>query len=248
MNKITKITPWHADFIKTVGDNFDAIDAQFNDGVKKAVWLGLFLNYAKEQGKADRSIPHGEFGPFMKANLPNVNWRKAQRYMTQARNVAKAGKFEIRHVSYLTSGGKLQMDALVGNGAGLPPELLRLKNTVDFIVDDKNQNQLMLLDVKQVELGADGELKKKHGRLKGKGGASAAQRAKAKAAADAAEIEAMELWAEEAEENIRTNSDDAHWGKIADARAESLLEAFLLGADYLKALIKRRKAGKEGAK
>lgn len=167
MSKLQKIAPaWHDEAKKLLVENFEKINAAFLDSTKRAVWLGLFLLNIKQRGKEDKSIPHGFFKDWCKANVPEISFTQLNVYMLLARGVCEKGKFEISN-----------FDAFQKNGnrffvpGELPPPILKL-------VEGKTQNQL-LLDFKQVEEDGD-ELRVKHGRLKGSSGLTKKMRLDAK--------------------------------------------------------------------
>lgn len=126
MNKLTKLPPaWHEDARRLLADNFAKINSQFLDSTKKAVWLGIFLNEIKLRGKSDGSIPHGQFGNWLEANLPDVAVRQIQTYMRLATDVCEKGKFQIRDFRVFAHSGEL------------PEPLLK-------IIEGKTQSQLFL--------------------------------------------------------------------------------------------------------
>jgi hypothetical protein len=204
-NKLQRIAPdWHAEAKKLLADNFAKIHSQFLDSTKKAVWLGIFLNQIKLRGKEDGSIPHGEFGPWFEKNMPDVSYRQAQTFMLLARGVCEKGNFQIRDFRAFAASGEL------------PPQLLKL-------VEGKTQGQL-LLDFKQTEEGADGELHVKKGRLKGQGGATKEQREKAKFADEAELVQALRERADEFSDWLMEYANDKAFG----------LPAFLQSAENKK--------------
>ena len=160
--KLQKTPPeWHDEAIGLLKQNFAQIHAQFLDSTKKAVWLGIFLNEIKERGKQDGSIPHGQFGDFLKTNLPDVSWRQATTYMQIGRNVLEKGKFQIGDYRQFATGE-------------LPPKILHL-------IEGKNQKELQLcLDLKQV----DDEGNPQRGQQKGSKGCTKAMRLNAQMADD----------------------------------------------------------------
>lgn len=150
-NTLTKLPPaWHAEAIGILKDNAAGIHAAFLDATKRAVWLGIFLNEIKERGKADESIPHGQFGPWLEKNLPDLSWHQANVYMRLGRGVVEKGKVQIGDFLQFARGGKLPESALK-------------------LIEGKTQQQLCL-EFKQMEQNdATGEMEKKVGRLQGEG-------------------------------------------------------------------------------
>lgn len=155
-NSLIKAAPaWHAEAVTLLKGNFGQIHNTFCDATKRAVWLGFFIVSIKERGKADGSIPHGQFMPWLAKHLPEIKHSQAAVYQTLARNVAEKGKIQISDFRKFESGE-------------LPEKVLKL-------IEGKTQDQLMF-SFKQVE-ETDGELHAKRGRKKGEGGASREQRA-----------------------------------------------------------------------
>lgn len=126
MKALEKINvSWHAEAAKLLRENFGKIHTAFTDATKRAVWMGMFLNHIKAKGKEDDSIPHGEFGPWMEKNVPEIPFRTAQTYMQLATGVCETGKFEIRQFSVFAQNGQL------------PPQIEKL-------IEGKTQQQLFL--------------------------------------------------------------------------------------------------------
>ncbi len=208
----------------------------------------------------DVKLNHGQFGKWLAAHAPKLCRANSvtgslqpshalEGYMSMTRAVLEAKKLTVAQYSGMISntpgggicaGGKL----LTMPVSKVPEPLRELRAGLVDSVAGKTQRQV-LMDFKQVEEDDGGNLKAKKGRLKGQGGASAAQRAAAKEAELAAEIEERELWAVELIERINEECDDKHLGEIDNKVANKLLEAFLLGADYLKGLAQRRKSAKQ---
>lgn len=135
---------WHAEAIQLLNENFNAIHAAFLDATKKAVWMGMFLNHIKDKGKADGSIPHGQFGPWLEKHVPQVSWNLCNTYMRLATGVCEKAHFQIVDFPQF---------AQIGH---LPPE-------VEKVTEGKTQQQLFF-EFKNVD--ADGN-KRGRGRLPG---------------------------------------------------------------------------------
>jgi len=158
MNKGQRIAPaWHAEARQIADDNFAKDHANFLNATKRAVWWGLFFNHLKFRGDkktGDGSIPHGEFGPWLKINVPGIPWRTANTYMSLATGVCEKGNFQIR-----------QFGEFAGLGE-LPSQILKM-------IEGHTQQQLFL-EFKQVKKNADGDYVTGPGRLPGEGGREAA--------------------------------------------------------------------------
>jgi hypothetical protein len=160
--QLQKAVPaWHAEAVTMLKGNFEKIHTTFCDATKRAVWLGFFIVSIKERGKADGSIPHGQFMLWLAKHLPEISVSQTKVYQTLARNVAEKGKIQIADFR------------LFENGGDLPEKVLKL-------IEGKTQDQLMF-SFKQVEDVNDGESRSKRGRKKGQGGASREQRVAARA-------------------------------------------------------------------
>lgn len=112
MKQLTKLPPaWHADAATQLRSLFEATHALFLDSTRKAVFLGLCLEYTKRRGKEDKSIPHGEFRSWITRNLPGLSFDTCAVYMGLARNVAEKGKFQISDYPTFAHDGKLPRSA-----------------------------------------------------------------------------------------------------------------------------------------
>lgn len=139
MNQVQKMAPaWHEEARKIAADNFAQDHANFLNATKRAVWWGMFFNHIKFRGDkktGDGSIPHGEFGPWLKKNVPEIPWRTANTYMSLATGACEKGHFEIRQFSEFAGLGEL------------PPKISKM-------IDGHTQQELFL-QFKNVD--ADGE-------------------------------------------------------------------------------------------
>ena len=139
MNQVQKMAPdWHEEARKIAADNFAKDHANFLNATKRAVWWGMFFNHIKFRGDkktGDGSIPHGEFGPWLKKNVPEIPWRTANTYMSLATGACEKGHFEIRQFSEFAGLGEL------------PPKISKM-------IDGHTQQELFL-QFKNVD--ADGE-------------------------------------------------------------------------------------------
>ena len=184
MSKLQKLNvAWHAEAVSLLNENFGKIHAAFTDATKRAVWLGMFLNHIKAKGKEDGTIPHGEFGTWMKKNAPDVSWNQANRYMALATNVCE-GKFEIVQFAQFAKTGEL------------PPP-------IEKVVEGKTQQQLFL-QFKNVD--SEGNARKA-GRLPGDGGNSKEVRDKAITLKDTERLAILKVNAEQTAEWLLAVSD-----------------------------------------
>jgi hypothetical protein len=223
MNKLTKSTPaWHAEAVELLNKNFNSIHTVFLDATKKAIWMGLFLAHIKARGKEDGSIPHGQFCPWLKKNVPDLSRDTVSSYLLLAKNVAEKGSFKIRDFPQFASNGQL------------PPSCLK-------VIEGKTQQQLFL-EFKQGETDDDGNLRAKRGQLKGSKGCTKADRA-AHAELTAQQID-MELSEEFKELTLRLLF-------LADAkgigsRSDIVIQDFCDAADAISGFGKRTLTARKG--
>lgn len=204
MNKLSKLTPaWHQEAAELLKKHFAEIHSQFLDSTKKAVWLGIFLNEIKERGKQDGSIPHGEFGPFLKKHFPEVTWRQITTYMQIGRNVCEKGKFQIGNYFQFAANGDL------------PPE-------IEKMIEGKSQKDLQLcLDLKQV----DDEGKPQRGQKKGSAGLTKKMRLDAKFKSEAARMEALALNVPQVSLWLKKNCNALGFPQLPKDKLEQIREA-----------------------
>ena len=198
--KLMKTAPkWHADAVDILKKNFGEIHRSFLDSTKKAVWMGLFLQNIKARGKDDGSIPHGQFGPWLKANVPDLHWDTICTYMRLAKECAEKGNFKIMEFPKFANLGEL------------PP-------AIEKLVEGKTQQQLFL-EFKQADPDDFDNNKARRGQLAGSKGLTKAMRAQA------AEREEQERL-NELEQTITTNT--AWLLEISDAKNLGAMDSKLL--------------------
>lgn len=90
MSKLTKIAPaWHAEAAAELNKDFTDINALEMTAAKRRTYLGLKFIYVKEKGKADQSIPHGQFEPWLEKNCANIPRTTIGDYITEANSVCE---------------------------------------------------------------------------------------------------------------------------------------------------------------
>jgi len=218
---LTKIPAWHAEAKQLLTENFGKIHAAFTDATKRAVWMGMFLNHIKARGKEDGSIPHGQFGPWLEKNVPEVPIRTAQTYMNLATGVCEKGNFEIRQFSVFAQSGQL------------PPP-------IEKIVEGKTQQQLFL-EFKNVD--DEGNPRGK-GQLPGSKGLTKAQRELAQQRAEEARLNELEEEIVSLNERLLEIADVKHLGMM-DTK---LLQKFVDAADTASGFARRTLASRKEAK
>jgi hypothetical protein len=209
MSKLVKAAPeWHAQAVGVIRSQFNEISDAFMSAARRATWLGLFLNYVKEKGKADKSIPHSQFGPWLEQNLPDISRRAISRYMTIGRDMAEKAKVQI--------GKNCHFDQMAN------PNYLPEK--VEKLLEGKNQTELFL-EARQAEEIADEVCNtRKRGRRKGEGGNSAEHLAAIKAAEEKARLDNLTVEARERRQWLLDFCGPESLGKIPDAEAAKFID------------------------
>ena len=151
MNRLTNLPPaWHSEAAVQLGTMFAATHTLFLDATRKAVFLGIFLQYIKQRGKEDGSIPHGAFRPWVSRNLPQLNYDTVTVYLSIGRGIIETRMFKIRDYPLFAHDGKLPAN-------------------VEKLIEGKTQRQLCL-EFKQGKLDDDDESHPCAGRRRGEGG------------------------------------------------------------------------------
>lgn len=219
-------------------------DAQ--NGMRRVVALGLFAWELKEE-----KLDHGKFGPWLAKHCPKLATidsvtgrakpsRALSGYMALTTSVLESIGFPTIE-KFLNTVGKCANEAHLGGGKMLliadkrvPEELREVRSKIFELVDGKTQRSLFL-EFKQAEEDADGNAKKKKGRLKGQGGATKEQRAAAAAAEEEVRLDEIDIQAGEHAAWLLENSDDNNFGKINGRPSlKKLEEAIHTAAAYLK--------------
>lgn len=196
-------------------ENFQRVHAMFTESTKRAVWMGMFLNHIKQRGKEDKSIPHGQFGPWLEATVPQLNRDTVATYMRLATGVCEKGKFEISEFPKFASNGKL------------PPQLEQL-------VEGKTQQQLFL-EFKQADPDEPENPNAKRGQLKGSKGLTKEQREKAAQRAEQERLNDLEEEVIEMTERLLEIADAKNLGALES----KLLKRFSDAADNASGFAKR---------
>lgn len=185
---------------------------------KRTAYLGLKLIYVKMRGKADQSIPHGQFQNWIAEKFPKIPYRSAAYCMAKATSLCERMGWKLEALPEFS----------------VPPHRLLLDAPKDLPAKAQKEKQLLLelvemrgdfqptSEYKQVKKGDDlGEQTNKLGRRKGEGGATKLQRANADELTRRELLNEERTWMIGVEEKIRV--------MIGDNRFVEHL-----GADYLK--------------
>lgn len=226
-------------------------DAQ--TGMRRVVALGLFAWEIKET-----QLKHGEWGPWLAANAPTLcredsktGRPKASHALHNAMRITQ-GVLEhvgfktisayLKHVSNSPSGGICHNGKfLLLPDKKIPTDIKPLREKICSLIDGKSQQQLFW-EYKQAEEDDEGELKKKHGRLKGQGGVSREQRASAKQREREAELLELKLTIKEFGKQCDELADDKH---IGDPEAGAEFEAAFPKVENLFRYMQRIKQGRK---
>lgn len=223
-------------------------DAQ--NGMRRIVALGLFAWELKET-----QLKHGEFGAWLAANCPKLATqneqgrarpsRALQGYMELTKGVLESVGFS--SVGKYLATVKSANNALLNGGKFLliadkkvPEDIKPLREKIFALVDGKTQRSLFM-EFKQAEEDDSGELKKKRGRLKNQGGASAEQRAAAAERAERERIEDIESASEDFITFATENADDKHLGMISVKLFDKVADAAELLTTYCKRVQQMRR-------
>jgi len=216
--------------------------ALYNDaqtGLRRVVAFGLYCFQVKA------AMPHGQFMPWLKKELPDLGDRTVRTHMGLTKNVLEA--CGIKMADYLQIGctqpicrtGKF----LLMPEKKVPAEVKPLREKICALVDGKTQRQLQL-EFTQVDEDENGELKPKRGQLKGSKGLTKEQRLAAKEREERERIEDMELDAKDWIKWAEKHADDKHIGSMAATMPPKLREAAELIVAYCRDLEQRRKGDK----
>ncbi|GEM_PF-2475070 len=196
--------------------------AEAQNGMRRVVSLGLFAWEVKET-----QLKHGEFGAWLAQHCPKLATvtddgrprpsRALQGYMELTKSVLEScGVPTIE--KYLETVAKFANDANLKPGQFLllpekkvPETLTEMREKICSLVDGKTQRSLFM-EFKQCD--EDDPTKRKLGRIKGQGGATAEQRATAQQLEAEERINERKLKAEEIANWLIEMSDDKGLGEI----------------------------------
>jgi len=206
-------------------ENFQRVHDLFTDATKRAIWMGMFLNHIKARGKEDKSIPHGQFGPWLETNVPQLNRDTIATYMRLATGVCEKSKFEISDFPNFAKNGKL-------------PE------KITTLVEGKTQQQLFL-EFKQAEEVDDMTTKSKRGQLKGSKGLTKEMREKAAARAEQERINDLEETITERIDWLLEIADAKNLGLMPDKLLKKFCDAADGASGFSKRVLEARKGEKQ---
>jgi len=209
---------WHAEAAQLIRDNFADISKALFDATRRAVWLGLLLQQVKARGKADGSIPHGQFRRWVETNIPDLPYRTTSFYLTIGKGALEAANLQ-------PSKGQILPFCQPG----------RLPKEIEPIIEGKTQQQLFL-QFKQAKVEDDCYVSTP-GNRSGKG-CTREMRLLAAQRDEAAQLEADEIFAHQvADWLLHAASDDrlGHPNFNSEIRKE-LSQAIAYASGYLRNL------------
>ena len=225
---------------QAVAAKFKELFAQAEDAKLRVAAFGIYGHYVKLV-----LLKKGQFGNWVKALVGEEHYRTVRDHMLFAKSTLERtgyGNLKALLCNWQTLPKCHSGEFLLLPDAEVPAEAKPIREKVFTLFAGKSKYQLCS-EWKQVEEDESGNARVKHGRLKGHGGASKAQRA-ARAAADAkAEQLELELSAKDFCKWVKANCVD---DKIGTKLSDSLLQAFndwcKVGFDYSARILTARKS------
>ena len=240
--KLTKRIPdWHAEVAAELNKDFSEINALEMSARKRRAYLGLKFIWVKETGKADGSIPHGQFMPWLQNNVPQIPIGTVGDYITEGRSLMERMGWQISEIPKFD----------------VPPHKLIESPDAAKTKKDRESQQLLLdlvegrgkfrpvTEYKQVEEGEDvGERRTKLGRRKGEGGASKEQRLNAQLRDDAERLEALKHWAAKVTAELLENVGVKGVARIDEVGGERELHQLTEAVAYAHGFLQNLKKGR----
>jgi hypothetical protein len=166
MSKTTlqKLPPaWHAQIAVELIKEFCATHELSETAKQRRARLGFMFIFVKEMGKADKSIPHSEFGPWLERNCPSIPRSTAGDYITEAKSLAECLRWEISEIRNFAP-HKL----LIAKPETLSNEDRERRELLVGVISSKGKFRA-ITQYRQAET-KDDETVAKRGRLSGEGG------------------------------------------------------------------------------
>lgn len=173
-----------------------------DDGFRRVVKVGLYIEWIAA------NLPHRQLMPWIAQHCPEVTVRTITNWRSLAKNLMEWAGLKLERLSNLPIAGD-QILALPP--AELPKPLQKAREKMDEALGAAHgAKQLFLfLGFKQGEIDpSTGYPRAKRGRLKGQGGATKEQRARAAAHSEEERLTALKLDMEDFTRWIRENGDD----------------------------------------
>jgi len=227
-----------------LAEQFVELFTDATNGMRRILAFGIFAWQIKLL-----QLKHGQFGPWVKARCESkgVSYRSVRSYMqlTQSSLEACGVKLKPALAKWQTLPISHCGEFLLLPEGKVPESVKPIREKLTALVNGKSARQLFL-EFKQSEDDGDEDVKPtpKRGRLKGQGGATKEQRAAAQAAQEQAEIDAMEIEAQDLCKWIDDVCDAKHLPRISDKVWDKLHAR----ADQLVAFMRTVENGRKGAK
>lgn len=215
-------------------------------GLRRVVAFGLLAWEVKEN-----KLKPGQFGTWMAAHCPSLTRidsatgkpkpsSSLTSYMNLTKSVLESVGLPVnKYLNHISNSQQLGIchsgKYLLLPDKKLSPEALELKGKICELVDGKTAKQLFS-EFKQAEEYAEGNLRVKHGRLKGQGGATAAHRESAQQRSEQDRLEALDLEATKTAEWLLQVADDKHLGMISSTTRDQLRFSLEAALGYLRNL------------
>lgn len=166
MSKLTKTAPeWHARVAAEIAREYAETHKLNETARMRRARIGLMLLWVKSAGKADGSIPHGEFSKWLENNLPELPRSTAGDYITESKSICDLVGWQIGEIRLFEVPPHVLLtakaDDLSGADKAHQKELLK-------VIEQQKQFRAVT-QYKQVEIVDDATVPK-IGRRKGEGG------------------------------------------------------------------------------
>ncbi len=210
---------WHAKAAAEINREAAETNELDETARRRRARLGLMLIWVKAMGKADGSIPHGMFGPWLEINCKGFSRRFAGKVMGEGMSVCELLNWQIGTLcQFETPPHKL----LAAKSEDLKGAEKQRHDKLIKIIDEQS-HFAAVTKYKQVEL-KDDVLEGKVGRRKGEGGNSREQRAAHKIKLRAMDVTARKHRIKNIGEACEALAEDAGMvdPEIADERAAAL--------------------------
>ncbi len=240
MTKLTKTEPaWHAQIAKDINSDFAETNEMNETARRRRARLGFKFLFVKSAGKADGSIPHGEFQAWLTRHCPAIPIRTAGDYVGEAKSVCDLLQWQIGEIRRFETPPHLLLSA---RPAELSEKAKAQQKQLLNVIDQQGHVRAVT-QYKQVKLEDDATVPKV-GRAKGSDGNPRAKRLSAK---ERARMDALDVCTADSRTLvaiIEDNADDAHFGALAEHHPdlfEKVIEAHQLLGDTLKRVKHNRK-------
>ena len=244
MSKLTKHAPaWHAQAAAELNKDFTEINAVEMSQAKRRAYLGLKFIFVKEKGKADQSIPHGQFEGWLKTNCAAIPRTTIGDYITEANSLCDRMGWQ-------------KSDFRIFE---IPPHKLLEMPKADLKPKDQKAQQLLLdlvegngkfrrvTEYKQVREGDDiGERTSPRGQLKGSKGLTKAQREAARDLTEAEESAEFDRQIIETTNWLNEHADHKKLGTRETKLLVKLQAAAQTASGFITRLIESRKGNTGG--